>query len=393
MLGRTREAEGVVDHVGQQFDRVAFVGRRAVGFLADLLGDLEQQVLAVAEVVAHQRRVGVRALAGDRAAGHLRRRQFLQAARVPRQPAPRGPTPLADAVGRPLPLRSCFVRPAAIAARATRETRAFDNRRWGKIFLPQGITAVRFGARETDAWQTGLSAKACTISATAFTAMCSRTGPGAGRTPGLVTSHGETLLIDTLMSVPLTRDMLGGFRQGARRRQDRPADEHARQSRPLLRQRAGRRRGDHRHAKTRAEMEGFNPQALGEPVGQLADHGRGGRIPVRDDGPLVRFQRRRRADAADHDFRRARSTLDGRRQDGRADRSRPGAYRIRHDRLGGRGPHGLHRRSPVQRRAPGGLGRSAVELDRRVRLHHRARTGGGGARPRPDQRRRARCAP
>ena len=79
---------------------------------------------------------------------------------------------------------------------------------------------------------------------------------------GLVTSRGETLLIDTLMSVPLTRDMLATFAEvpgGARI--DRLFNTHA--------------NPDHffgnglvegaeiiATAKTRAEMEGFNPQAL-----------------------------------------------------------------------------------------------------------------------------------
>ena len=80
---------------------------------------------------------------------------------------------------------------------------------------------------------------------------------------GLVTSQGETLLIDTLMSVPLTREMLGEFAKvsgGAKI--DRLMNTHA--------------NPDHffgngvvegaeiiSTAKTREEMVGFNPRALG----------------------------------------------------------------------------------------------------------------------------------
>ena len=92
--------------------------------------------------------------------------------------------------------------------------------------------------------------------------MCSRTGRGAGRTPAWSLRKGETLLIDTLMSVPLTRDMLAAFAKVPGGAQiDRLMNTHA--------------NPDHffgnglvegaeiiATAKTRAEMEGFNPQAL-----------------------------------------------------------------------------------------------------------------------------------
>ena len=79
---------------------------------------------------------------------------------------------------------------------------------------------------------------------------------------GLVTSAGQTLLIDTLMSVPLTRDMLAAFaRLPGGERIDMVMNTHA--------------NPDHffgngvvegaeiiATAKTRHEMEGFNPQAL-----------------------------------------------------------------------------------------------------------------------------------
>jgi glyoxylase-like metal-dependent hydrolase (beta-lactamase superfamily II) len=80
---------------------------------------------------------------------------------------------------------------------------------------------------------------------------------------GLVVSQGETLLIDTLMSVPLTREMLGEFAKvPGGGKIDRLMNTHA--------------NPDHffgngvvdgaeiiSTAKTREEMAGFNPQALG----------------------------------------------------------------------------------------------------------------------------------
>jgi len=184
----------------------------------------------------------------------------------------------------------------------------------------------------------------------------------------------------------------GRIREGAGRREDRPPDEHACQSRSLLRQRRRRRGGDRRHGQDPLRDGRLQSAGAGEPVGQLADHGRSRRIPVRDNGPLFRFQRCRRIGPADDDVR-ADPHVDRRRQDGRADGPRPGAHRVRHHCLGAGRPHSLHRRLGVQRRSPGRVGRALLELDRRLRFHHPARARGGRAWPRPDQRRSVRREP
>src|SRR5690349_20539465 len=93
---------------------------------------------------------------------------------------------------------------------------------------------------------------------------------------GLVTSAGETLLIDTLMSVPLTRDMLAAFaRVSGGAKIDMVMNTHA--------------NPDHffgngvvegaeiiATAKTRHEMEGFNPQALANLSANWENMGEGG---------------------------------------------------------------------------------------------------------------------
>jgi glyoxylase-like metal-dependent hydrolase (beta-lactamase superfamily II) len=111
---------------------------------------------------------------------------------------------------------------------------------------------------------------------------------------GLVTSGGQTLLIDTLMSVPLTREMLAAFaRVPGGERIDMLMNTHANPDHFFgngvvegaeIISTAKNSRGDGRASIRRRS-------AISLPTGRLS--GEAGRIPVRDHGAQVRLQRRR----------------------------------------------------------------------------------------------------
>ena len=374
----------ICSHRRQRLDRVGQPDRAASASM--LLGDREQQVAAVAEIIAHQRRIDAR-LAGDQRDRDPRRRQRpgSGAWRVSRTRF------AADAVaraGRPLPALS-------------HASASFRHRDCSPT-CPQSIIPANRNCVGDATGKVAEQRERARMANWAFTQGVHDIGNGVygyvqpdgtwgWSNAGLIVSDGETLLVDTLMSVPLTRDMLDRFKaQGARAAPHRPAGQHPRQSRPLLRQRPGRRRRDHRHQRGEGRNGGFNPRMLAALKDNYPQMG--------DAGEFLYETMGRKFDFSGVDE----VTLPNRTFDGRltltvGDKAVElidlGPAHTKSDTIvwvPGR-PRRLHRRPAVQRGPSDHVGGPGRELDRRLPVHHRPRSRGGGARPRPDHRRRRRA--
>ena len=104
---------------------------------------------------------------------------------------------------------------------------------------------------------------------------------------GLIVGGDQSLLVDTLFDLRLTRDMLDTMRAAVPAAAlDHDPGQHPRQRRPLFWQRAGPRRRDRRLAGLRRRNGRTASRAAGRDDAGRPQHGRTGRLSVRNPRPV-----------------------------------------------------------------------------------------------------------
>ena len=210
---------------------------------------------------------------------------------------------------------------------------------------------------------------------------------------GLVCDGDESLLVDTLFDVKLTREMLAAMRRAAPAADaHRHARQHARERRPLLRQLRGRGRADHGVAGERARRWTSCRRQTMAGADEERRRARAGSDDV--PGALLRAVRlrRNRAHGPDGDLQRRAPRCASARRTSSSSRSAPRTRRATCIVWVPARRRRLHRRHPVHRRHADHVGGADRELDRRLRAHRRARRRRRRAGTRPDHRREGRSA-